>query len=261
MILDQIVADKKLELESRKLAFPMLGLEKDIERQAPVLDFAAALKGDRVRLIAEVKRASPSRGIIRNHFDPLAIATDYAKYGAAAISVLTEARYFQGSIGYLTEIREILGENNLPLLRKDFLTDPYQIYESRAYGADALLLIVALLDKKTLAGLMKLTHDLGMQCLVEVHNEAELDTALQAGASIIGINNRDLTTFDVDLGTTERLCKNIPDGKVIVSESGIKTREDLDRLSACGVDAVLIGESLVAAKDIRIKIEELFGKN
>ena len=260
MILDQIVADKKLELASRKLAFPMLGIEKEIAQRDKPLDFAAALKGDRVRLIAEVKRASPSRGVIRNNFDPLKIAEIYASKGAAAISVLTEARYFQGSISYLLEIREALGEKNLPLLRKDFLTDPYQIHESRAYGADALLLIVALLDEKKLSELMGLTRELGMQALVEVHSEEELKIALDCGAEIIGINNRDLTTFETDLVTTERLCKKIPEGKTVVSESGIKTREDLERLSGCRVDAVLIGESLMASKDIGAKMEELFGK-
>ncbi len=261
MILDQIVADKKLELEARKLAFPIAGLQKEASRRSPARDFAAALKGDSIRLIAEVKKASPSQGVIRNNFDPLEIARVYANHGAAAISVLTEARYFQGSLNYLTEIREALGEKQVPLLRKDFLTDPYQVYESRSYGADALLLIVAILDPEKLGELLGLSHELGMTALVEVHNEAELEIALKSGAGIIGINNRDLATFETDLATTERLCSKIPKDRIIVSESGIKERQDIDRLAKCEVDAVLIGESLMAAPDIRLKMEELFDQD
>lgn len=261
MILDQIVADKKLELESRKLAFPIAGIQKEASLQPAALDFGAALKGDRVSLIAEVKKASPSKGVIRNHFDPLSIAQVYAANGAAAISVLTEARYFQGSLNYLTDIREALGENQIPLLRKDFLTDAYQIYESRAYGADALLLIVAILDAEKLTELLGLSHELGMSCLVEVHNEAELEIALKSDARVIGINNRDLATFETDLATTERLCSLVPKDRIVVSESGIKGREDIERLSGCRVDAVLIGEALVAAPDIRLKMEELFDQD
>ncbi|MEE8413972.1 MAG: indole-3-glycerol phosphate synthase TrpC [Dehalococcoidales bacterium] len=257
MILDQIVADKLLELEARKQAFPVYGLERDALRQPPPLDFASALRGDSVRLIAEIKRASPSKGIIRSNFDPLEIASIYTAHGASAISVLTETRYFQGSLSYLAEIRDSLGDKKVPLLRKDFLTDPYQIYESRANGADCLLLIVAILNAEKLEELLGLSHRLKMSCLVEVHNEAELEIALNSQAKIIGINNRDLTTFETDPETTERLCSQIPKDRIIVSESGIKDRDDIERMARCGVDAVLIGESLMAAKDIAAKMAEL----
>lgn len=257
MILDQIVADKKLELEARKRAIPLFELEKEAARQPAPLDFAAALKGKGVKLIAEVKRASPSKGLIREDFDPLAIARTYADNGASAISVLTEARYFQGSLSYLLEIKATLKDKKIPLLRKDFLTDPYQIYESRANGADTLLLIVAILSAEKLKELLGVSHKLGMSCLVEVHNEAEVKVAIESGATIIGINNRDLTTFETDLTTTERLRPLIPKNRIVVSESGIKDRQDMERLRGWGVDAVLIGESLMASHDIATKMKEL----
>lgn len=257
MILDQIVADKKVELEARKRAIPLFEVEKEIARQPAPLDFAKALRGKGVRLIAEVKRASPSKGLIRADFDPLGIARTYAENGASAISVLTEARYFQGSLSYLPEIKTALGNKQIPLLRKDFLTDPYQIYESRANGADALLLIVAILTEAKLNELHGLAHQLGMGCLVEVHNESELKIALESNAGVIGINNRDLTTFETDLTTTERLRPLIPEDKIVVSESGIKDRRDMEKLRGWGVDAVLIGESLMASRDIAAKMKEL----
>jgi len=257
MILDQIVADKRMELEARKRAIPLFELEKEALRQLPPLDFAAALCGKGVRLIAEIKRASPSKGLIRADFDPVAIAQTYAANGASAISVLTEVRYFQGSLSYLPEIKAALGDRKIPLLRKDFLTDPYQIYESRAYGADALLLIAAILSPEKLKELLQLSHKLGMSCLVEVHNKAELKIALESGARIIGINNRDLNTFETDLTTTKRLRPLIPKDKIVVSESGIKERRDMEKLGGWGVDAVLIGESLMAAPDIAVKMKEL----
>jgi len=257
MILDQIVADKQLELKARKLAFPQSGLEKDTFNQPPPLDFASALLGESVQLIAEIKRASPSRGLIRSSFNPSEIALTYAENGAAAISVLTEARYFQGNLNYLPEIKTALGIKNVPLLRKDFLTDPYQIYESRAYGADAVLLIVAILNFKQLGELLGLSRELNMQCLVEVHNEDELETALESQAQVIGINNRDLTTFEVELATTERLRPLIPEGRIVVSESGIKERGDMKKLAEWNVNAALIGESLMASPDITVKMREL----
>ena len=256
MILDQIVADKRLELEARKRAIPLFEVEKEAGRQPPVLDFAAALRGKGVRLIAEVKRASPSKGLIRANFDPVEIAKIYAANGASAISVLTEVRYFQGGISYLQEIKAALG-NKIPLLRKDFLTDPYQIYESRASGADALLLIVAILPAAKLKELLGLSHKLGMSCLVEVHNETELKIALGSGARIIGINNRDLNTFETDLNTTKRLRPLVPKDRIVVSESGIKDRSDIEMLGGWGVDAVLVGESLMASRDIAAKMKEL----
>lgn len=257
MILDQIVADKQVELEASKLAVPLFKLQKGASKRAPPLDFAAALFGKGVRLIAEVKKASPSRGVIRSDFDPVTIAKIYAANGASAISVLTETKYFHGSLGYLSEIKAALGGRKIPLLRKDFLTDPYQIYESRAYGADALLLIVAILSPEKLQELLELSHRLGMSCLVEVHNETELETALASGARIIGINNRDLNTFETDMATTEHLRPLIPKDKIVVSESGIKDKTDMEKLRWWGVNAALIGESLMASPDIAAKMREL----
>jgi len=231
MILDQIVADKQLELEARKRAIPLFELEKEAEKMPPPLDFAAALKGKSIKLIAEVKKASPSRGVIREDFDPVAIAKTYASNGASAISVLTETRYFQGALSYLTDIGGALGDKKIPLLRKDFLTDPYQICESRAYGADALLLIVAILSAERLKALREQSEKFGMSCLVEVHSEKEVQIALASGARIIGINNRDLNTFETDLSTTERLRPLIPKDKIVVSESGIKDRADMEKLT------------------------------
>ncbi len=257
MILEQIVADNRRELEARKRSFPLNELQRAAMEQPPPLDLASALRGDRIKLIAEVKKASPSRGIIRPDFDPLAIARTYAGNGASAISVLTEASYFQGSLNYLRDIRQALGDMRLPLLRKDFLWDPYQIYESRAYGADSLLLIVAVLTAAKLQELLELSRELKMSCLVEVHDKAEVEIALRSGARIIGINNRDLRTFNVDLAATERLRPLIPADRIVVSESGIKNRSDMENLAKWGVDAALIGESLMSAPDIAVKMKEL----
>jgi indole-3-glycerol phosphate synthase len=256
MILDQIVADNLEELESRKRSFPLKELQTVALEQPSPFDFASALHGNHIKLIAEVKKASPSRGVIRSDFNPVAIAQTYAANGAAAISVLTEARYFQGSLNHLRDIRKALG-NRLPLLRKDFLCDPYQMYESRAYGADSVLLIVAILTPEKLKELLGLSHELGMSCLAEVHNEAELEIALKGGARIIGINNRDLTTLAVDLTTTERLRPLIPKDRTVVSESGIRDRNDMEKLKKWGVDAVLIGESLMSTPNISTKMKEL----
>lgn len=256
MILDQIVADNLEELESRKRSFPLKELQTVALEQPSPLDFASALHGNHIKLIAEVKKASPSRGVIRSDFNPVAIAQTYAANGAAAISVLTEARYFQGSLNHLRDIRKALG-NRLPLLRKDFLCDPYQVYESRAYGADSLLLIVAILTPEKLKELLGLSHELSMSCLAEVHNEAELEIAVKGGARIIRINNRDLTTLTVDLIITERLRPLIPKDRTVVSESGIKDRSDMGKLKKWGVDAVLIGESLMSAPNIATKMKEL----
>lgn len=224
--------------------------------QPPPLDLASAIAGENVRLIAEVKKASPSRGIIRHDFKPAGIAEIYVKSGAAAISVLTETKYFGGSLSYLKEIKQSL-TTPVPLLRKDFIIDPYQVYESRAHGADSLLLIVSVLSKAQLVELLTLSHELGMHCLVEVHNETELNTAIESGARIIGVNNRDLLTFETDLSTTERLRPLIPHGRLVVSESGIKSHRDIERLRELKVNAVLVGEALMSAPDIAAKIKEL----
>ena len=257
MILEKIVADNQSELEARKRSFPLAALQRVALEQPTPLDFASALRGERVQLIAEVKKASPSEGIIRPDFNPVEIAQTYASNGAAAISVLTEAKYFQGSLNHLRDIREALGDRRLPLLRKDFICDPYQVYESRAYGADSLLLIVAMLTPEKLEELFGLSQQLGMDCLVEVHNEAELEIALNSEAGVIGINNRDLSTFNVDLTTTERLRPLIPKDRIVVSESGINNRADLEKLKGWGVDAVLVGEALMSASSIATKMKEL----
>jgi len=255
MILDDIVAAKKEELTKRKQTVPLASLESNGAKSSKKLDFASALRGDGVRLIAEVKKASPSRGVICPDLDPVKLARTYADNGASAISVLTEVRYFQGSLEHLASIhRELQGRK--PLLRKDFIFDPYQVCESGACGADALLLIVAILSQEQLAELLSLSHDLGLKCLVEVHDEAELEVALGSDARIIGINNRNLSTFSVDLATTERLRPLIPADRIVVSESGIKNGADVQRLREWGVDAMLIGEALVAADDIAAKMRE-----
>lgn len=256
MFLEKIVADDLEELEARKRSFTLAELQGVALEQSPPLDFASALCGDRIQLIAEIKKASPSKGIIRPDFNPLEIAHTYARGGVSAISVLTEARYFQGSLNHLKDIRKALG-NKLPLLRKDFIHDPYQVYESRAYGADSLLLIVAILNPERLRELLRLSHQLNMSCLVEVHNEDELEVALRSEARIIGINNRDLSTFTVDIATTERLQPLIPADRIIVSESGIRDHSDMEKLKRWGVDAVLIGELLMSAPDISAKMKEL----
>jgi len=246
-----------VELEYRKRRLPLAELQNIALEQPPPLDFLSAIRGENIRLIAEIKKASPSRGVIRPDFNPAEIAKIYASNGASAISVLTEERYFQGSLDYLKEVKDAMGSRGIPVLRKDFIYDPYQIYESRAYKADSLLLIVAMLQLEKLQELLGISHELAMSCVVEVHNEAEVETALRSGARIIGINNRDLATFTVDLSTTERLKPLIPSDRVVISESGINNRRDIERLKQVGVDAVLIGESLMSAPDISSKMKEL----
>ena len=256
MTLNEIVSHNLQELELKKRSLPIAELRRMSLQQPTPLDFASALCGEEIRLIAEVKKASPSRGIIRPDFDPVEIAQIYADNGASAISVLTETRYFQGSLNHLVDIRNAL-HNKLPLLRKDFIFDPYQIYESRACGADSLLLIVAILKPAKLQELLQLSHELHMSCLVETHNEAEVETALKSEAKIIGINNRDLTNFSVDIANTERLRPLIPPDRIVVSESGVKERKDIERLRQLGINAVIVGESLMSAPDIAAKMREL----
>jgi indole-3-glycerol phosphate synthase len=253
-MLDKIVAQKREEVERRKKLATMIYLQERIARQKPALDLALALKSDHIRLIAEVKQTSPSRGMLRPNFDPVELAQIYVECGAAAISVLTESNYFMGSIEYLEAIKEVV---QLPLLRKDFIFDPYQVYESRADGADALLLIAAILSQRQLKELILLSHSLGLKCLVEVHNEGDLERAIISEAEIIGINNRDLNTFTVDINTTRRLRPLVPEEKIVVSESGIKSKRDIEKLGNWRVDAVLVGEALVTARDIRAKMKEL----
>jgi len=253
-MLDKIMAQKREEVKQRKKSLPLSCLKELIAQREATLDLALALEDTHTRLIAEVKRASPSRGVLRPNFDPVELAKKYAQGGAAAISVLTEANYFQGSLDHLAAIRQ---EIDLPLLRKDFIFDPYQVYESRAYGADALLLIVAALSQEQLEELLSLSHGLGLNCLVEVHNEAEVERALHSQTKIIGINNRDLATFTTDINTTRRLLPLIPRGRIAVSESGIRNRSDVAKLKGWGVNAVLVGEALVTASDVVTKVREL----
>ena len=257
MILDEIVADVAIELAAKKRRMPLTEMVRNAEAQSPPLDFTSALQGNSVRLIAEVKRASPSMGVIRPNFNPLEIAGIYGTNGAAAISILTEPKYFQGSLDYLRDIKKALAAKPIPLLRKDFITDPYQVFEARAYGADGILLIVAILTTEKLSELLQLSHQLGMMSLIEVHTERELDIAIRSNAKIIGINNRDLNTFKVDLQTTARLRPLIPPDRIVVSESGIKSRQNMQKLKEWGINAALIGEALMTAPDIAAKMKEL----
>lgn len=256
-VLDEIVRHKGRELVDRKAALPLSELQTRCRAFAPPRDFEAALRprpGRRVALLAELKKASPSRGILAETFDPLSLAQVYSANGAAALSVLTDAKFFQGRIESLAEIRAALG---LPLLRKDFILDEYQLWESRAFGADAVLLIVAALDSARLRDLLHAAKGLGLSPLVEVHSRAELDVALALDAPVIGINNRDLQTFKTRLETSLSLLPLVPPGPVVVSESGFFTRQDVERVVAAGAHAVLAGEALVTAPDVAAKVREL----
>ena len=257
-ILDRIVADKRDELSAAKLRTPPHDIRRLAEQAPPARAFEQALHGAGIALIAEVKKASPSRGVLREHFDPVWLARAYATGGAAAISVLTDAPHFQGHLDHLAAIRAKVPDGP-PLLRKDFLFDEYQLYEARAAGADAILLIVAILDQPLLEDLLDMARDLELDTLVEVHDETEVLRAVAAEATLIGINNRDLRTFDIDLATTERLRPLAPKSATIVAESGIFTRDEMLRLERAHVNAVLIGESIVTADDPAAKIRELLG--
>lgn len=257
MILDTIIAHKQKELQIEQEQAPLTTLKSKLVDLPPTKNFQATIgKPDNINLIAEVKKKSPSKGIIREDFDPVQIAETYAENGAAAISVLTDVRFFDGSLEYLSSIREVV---DVPLLRKDFTIDPYHIYQARVAGADAILLIVAVLTSEQLRDFMDIAASLSLASLVEVHTEAELEIALDVGAEIIGINNRDLRTFHTDLETTFRLRETIPAGKVVVSESGIYTRTDVASLRDAGVNAILVGESLMRSPDIGEQVRKLIG--
>lgn len=244
-ILDRIVAAKAGRLEETKRRLPLARLARPTGRNTRSL--AAALsRSDRVNIIAEIKQRSPSKGILREDFDPARIAKSYANGGAAALSVLCEEDFFGGSLEHLEAIRNQVG---LPLLRKDFIFDEYQIYESASAGADAVLLIVAILGDELLARLIGLAGNVGLQALVEVHSADEMGRAAQAGASIIGVNNRDLTTFNVDLETSVRLVALAPTGAILVSESGIHNGQDIRRLKSAGFSGFLVGEHLMRASN------------
>ncbi len=259
-ILDRIVADTRELLEERRRVVPLAAVRERAEAAPAPVPFAPALVGTRLRLIAEVKKASPVKGLFDPDMDPVARAAVYAEGGAAAISVLTEPKHFLGDLSYLGAIRAGLPVRGIacpPLLRKDFLFEPYQLYEARANGADAVLLIVAVLGGPLLADLLALARELGLGALVEVHDEGEVERALQAGAEVIGINNRDLRAFRTEIATTARLRPLIPPGKVVVSESGIASRADAEAVRAAGADAILVGESLMTTGDVRAKMTEL----
>jgi len=256
MILDKIREYKLKEVAENKELVSIESLKKRCEDVPGAVKSCTVLKKEnRIKFIAEVKKASPSAGIIREDFDYINIAKEYEAGGASAISVLTDKEFFKGDIKYLSEIKETV---SLPVLRKDFFIDPYQIYEARAAGADLVLLIARILTKEKIDTFLTLSCELGMECLVEVHDNDELEKVLETEAAIIGINNRNLDTFETNLETTFQLCQRIPDGKIVVSESGIKTRADVLALEEAGIDAILIGETLMRSRDISQKIKELF---
>lgn len=257
MILDKIVAHKRLEVDAQKHLIPLDELKLSLTDADSVRSFKRAITtADRVSLIAEIKKASPSRGVIRSDFDPADIARIYEDNGASAISVLTDREFFQGDLSFLSTVRS--ATSSVPILRKDFIIDEYQIYQSRVAGADAIILIAAVLkDASKLDRFLGIASDVSLDCLVEVHTKDELDMVLKTNASIIGINNRDLHTFKTDIQTTAKLMKIMPKDKVVVSESGIFSREDAEFLGKCNVQAMLVGESLMASSDITEKLKEL----
>ncbi len=264
-VLEQILQTKRQEVADRKTSVPLDALKETITTLGRPRNFFHKVTANTrkpVNLIAEVKKASPSAGVIREDFDPIAIAQTYAQAGADALSVLTDEKYFQGRLEYIHAIRDVV---RLPVLRKDFIIDPYQVYESRAAGADAILLIAECLETSELIDLQILATELNLTCLIEVHN---LDSLMRVrdhvigfphrSYSLLGINNRDLNTFKTDLGTTLRLAELVEDRSVLVSESGIHSRDDVKKLASAGVRAVLVGESLMRSDDIAAKIHELF---
>ena len=255
MILDTIVAHKKKEVALQKASMSLSRMEKLAEQAEDPRGFATALtRSSEIALIAEIKKASPSAGIIRQDFDPVQIAKTYEASGASALSVLTDEHFFQGSLLKLQKVRRAVA---IPVLRKDFVIDAFQIYEARAAGADAVLLIAAILSDKQLRHFLDLCKQMQMDALVEVHTPEELERALVVGAKAIGINNRNLKDFSVHIETTEKLAGTVPKGILCVSESGINHRDDIKRLARTAVDAVLVGTSLMKAADIGAKVKEL----
>jgi indole-3-glycerol phosphate synthase len=257
MILDEICAHKREEVDAQKAARPLAELQEILKENKPVRDFRLALRKPGLSLIAEVKCASPSKGVFLKDFDPVTLADLYERTGARAISVLTDERYFKGSLAHLKSVRTHV---SLPCLRKEFIIDEYQIYESRAAGADAILLIVRILSDEQLRDYLQLAASLDLASLVEVHTAEEVDRALACGAGIIGINNRDLSTFETNLDVTMDLKRRVPGGHVLVSESGISTAEDARRLEQGGIDAILVGEALVGSNDVAAKARELLSR-
>lgn len=260
MILDKMLQAKRQEVAARKSTVPLRDLKARIRDLPSPRDFHRVLdrrsQGGGIRLIAEVKRASPSQGVIRERFDLDQVTQAYVTAGAAALSVLTDEPFFKG---HLDDLARVKGRVSIPVLRKDFIIDPYQVYETRAWGADAVLLIVAALETQSLQDLLALSQELGLHPLTEVHSRKELQRALGVKVPIVGINNRDLNTFQVSLETTFTLLAEIPPERVVVSESGISDRAEVTRLEAAGVDAILVGEGLLRAQDVEGKARELLG--
>ncbi len=258
-ILHEIVSKKKQRLRDLQASVPLRELKSKIPDIQNPRDFRTAVKrslDENIKLIAEIKKASPSKGIIRGKFDHISIAQIYDKKHVHAVSVLTEEDFFMGSLSFLPEVKKITSK---PVLRKDFIVDEYQIYETRVNSADAILLIAAILEKNQAAEYLNLARELGLSVLFEVHDYKELEMALLIACDIIGINNRNLKTLQIDLNTTVTLMREIPTGKIVVSESGIKSRTDVQKLQNIGVDALLIGTSFMEAEDIGKKIDELTG--
>ncbi len=256
-VLDEILAHKRSELAGRRARRPQAELERACRDIPPARDFERALRprpSRRVSLLAEVKRASPSKGMLKADLDPATQAGTYVEAGASAVSVLTDEKYFRGRLDDLAAVRARIAA---PILRKEFIVDEYQLWESRAAGADAALLIVAALEDSALRDLMRAAKGIGLATLVEVHTGAELDRALAVGAPVIGVNNRDLQTLRTSLEVSLTLLPRIPPGPVTISESGIFTAEDVERVLAAGAHAILVGEALVRASDVRAKVQEL----
>jgi indole-3-glycerol phosphate synthase len=255
-VLDRIVEARRESIEHRKRSLPEAALKSAVEKATPPLDFAGALSRYAFNVIAELKKASPSRGILRENYEPGALAANLEAAGAAALSVLTEEDFFSGSLGDLKEAKKA---TQIPILRKDFIIDPWQVWEARAGGADAFLLIVAILDDATLRELLEIGRSLEMEPLVEVHSRDEIARAVGAGARIVGVNNRDLHDFSVRLATSLDLIEAIPEGCIAVSESGLRTHDDLARLRHAGFDAFLVGEHLMRHADPAQPLHQLLG--
>lgn len=257
MFLDDILEEKQKEVREAKEKLSLEELRGGLKVLSPRRNFKASIsKAGQINLIAEIKKTSPSKGVIREDFNPGEIARIYEESGAKALSILTDKRFFGGDLSYLDDVRKM---TKLPILCKDFIIDEYQIYQSAQAGADAILLIAAILSKEKIVKFLSLGAGLDLECLVEVHTEDELKKALEADSSIIGINNRDLQTFEVDTQTTRRLIGMIPEKKVIVSESGIKSHRDIENLKNLGVGAVLVGEAFMESADIGAKVKEVMG--
>jgi indole-3-glycerol phosphate synthase len=258
-ILEKIVEKKRERLSSSKYKTKLGDLKRIIANIERPRDFQKAIKRDSdcLKIIAEIKKASPSKEVIRTDFDPIKIAAVYEKKQVDAISVITEEDFFQGKLEFLSDVKKVV---SVPVLRKDFIFDEYQIYEARAHGADALLLIAAILDDTQADEYLHLALDLGISVLFEVHDHKELESALKVNAPIIGINNRNLKTMEIDLDTSLILRKEIPSDRTVVSESGIKTREDVLKVGAAGIDAILVGTCLMESADIGGKIDYLMGR-